>query len=493
MTSYLVAYCDGGALNNPVGPSGSGIHAYRYHLAEQGQKPTRVDSWFATDNGYLRMGEIKPHDQNATIDAVIEASIPLGIGSNNVAEMNAVLATLNYALANPDLAGIHIICDSEYVLKGIREWMPNWKKRNWVRPDGSVRPNRELWEEIDQKLSLLETRIPVKTSWIKGHDMNLGNEKADYLATMALSASVDGIRSDMLSNFREFPASEYFGKRDRIHPFINLNRIYFSTDAATHQPGMYYQTDGSGKDYTTGKRSGDSTFSVVCLAEPDPVLEALIGVATKRETDYNCIVYAKTDAVRSQEILLFVDNWGEQAFMANSRNLNVAFLDRKPVVLEVRPDELPLRTFDSIIQVESILIEFQTEYLTTGKFFEGKPEAYQLVEVTDHFYESKTKKSGKNEIEYLELKKEFGVGVQNTRIKVPRADVTGGELEILLSFGQDIPPRNSMKHFELINPVVYVVTWKVSDQMVRYCTILKTDDAVGIWSNHFANNILLKK
>ena len=490
-TRGLVLYCDGGANPNPNGPSGSGVHGYIYGIPEEKGKPTRIDSWIATDEGYVLKKDFDTGmKQGVVVEQIVEIVDAIGLGTNNIAEMNAVIAGFEFANTISGIARVHIICDSEYTLKGMNEWIPGWKNRRWTLSDGSPVKNQTFWKKLDDLMVISGSKFELTSSWIKGHNDDFGNSKADCLATMAVTRSYLG---DLGRTVVTWPASEYFAKLDGVHPFISLKRVYFNTNEDFHQPGMYYQSDGSGKEFITGKRSSEATFSVVCLNEPDVVMEAAIQATIARKSDYNRIVYGKVDMIRNQEVLQQVNHWGALAFVPDRRNLNMNTLDKKPIVVEVRADELPLRAFEAMTHLESLLIEFQNNYLTFSKFFEGDGRGFQLCDVTDHFYTTRLKKSGKDEIEIHELKKDFGVGIQNTRLTIPFKDKNVTELDVILSFSEDVPPRNSFKHFELINPLVYIVAWKDGDYLVRYATIVKTDDAVGIWSNYFANNILLKK
>jgi len=72
--------------------------------------------------------------------------------------------------------------DSNYVQKGISEWIHGWKKKNWRKSDGGAVKNADLW----QKLDLLSQHRKIDWRWIKGHAGHAGNEKADQLANLGL-------------------------------------------------------------------------------------------------------------------------------------------------------------------------------------------------------------------------------------------------------------------------------------------------------------------
>ncbi len=98
--------------------------------------------------------------------------------TNNRMELTAALEALR-ALKQP--AQIELYTDSEYLKRGITEWMPNWKKRNWKRKGGKL-ANVDLWQALDAELG----RHTLHWHWVKGHAGHPGNERADRLAHQAM-------------------------------------------------------------------------------------------------------------------------------------------------------------------------------------------------------------------------------------------------------------------------------------------------------------------
>ena len=95
--------------------------------------------------------------------------------TNNQMELVAAIETLK---ALKKYTEICIITDSNYVKKGITEWLPSWKKNNWKTSSKKDVKNRKLWEELDE----LVNRNKVDWLWVKGHAGNIENERADFLA-----------------------------------------------------------------------------------------------------------------------------------------------------------------------------------------------------------------------------------------------------------------------------------------------------------------------
>jgi ribonuclease HI len=95
--------------------------------------------------------------------------------TNNQMELIAAIETLK---ALKKYTEICIITDSNYVKKGITEWLPSWKKNNWKTSSKKEVKNRNLWEELEE----LVNKNKVDWQWVKGHAGNIENERADFLA-----------------------------------------------------------------------------------------------------------------------------------------------------------------------------------------------------------------------------------------------------------------------------------------------------------------------
>ena len=97
--------------------------------------------------------------------------------TNNRMEMMAVIEALR-ALKKPCEVSLHV--DSQYVLKGMTEWLPGWKAKGWRTAAKQPVKNVELWKALDDLVNQAGHRIT--WHWVRGHDGNPGNERADALA-----------------------------------------------------------------------------------------------------------------------------------------------------------------------------------------------------------------------------------------------------------------------------------------------------------------------
>lgn len=103
-----------------------------------------------------------------------------GDTTNNRMEMMAVIKALE-ALNKP--SRVELYTDSSYVQKGVSEWLAGWKAKGWKTASKKPVKNDDLWKRID---SLVQTH-DVRFIWVKGHAGHPENERADKLATSAIS------------------------------------------------------------------------------------------------------------------------------------------------------------------------------------------------------------------------------------------------------------------------------------------------------------------
>jgi ribonuclease HI len=97
--------------------------------------------------------------------------------TNNRMELTAVIEALASLKRSCEVT---IYTDSEYVRKGITDWIHGWKQRGWKTADKKPVKNAELWERLDALRNLHE----VHWRWVRGHTGDPGNERADALANL---------------------------------------------------------------------------------------------------------------------------------------------------------------------------------------------------------------------------------------------------------------------------------------------------------------------
>ena len=143
MTDAVIIYTDGACRGNP-GPGG----------------------WGAILNYKGKIKELYGAEKHTT---------------NNRMELMAAIKALE-SLTRP--CSVQLNSDSIYVLKGITDWMPNWKKRGWKTAAKTPVKNEDLWRRLDAVM----TKHKVEWKWVKGHSGDAANERADALANLAIDS-----------------------------------------------------------------------------------------------------------------------------------------------------------------------------------------------------------------------------------------------------------------------------------------------------------------
>tara|TARA_B100001173_G_scaffold269434_1_gene246298 strand:- start:90 stop:518 length:429 start_codon:yes stop_codon:yes gene_type:complete len=99
----------------------------------------------------------------------------LELTTNNQMELTATIKSLEYFNNSENIT---IFTDSKYVMNGIELWILNWKRNGWKTANRKAVKNKDLWISLDMQIN----RHKVNWKWVKGHDGNKYNEKADQLA-----------------------------------------------------------------------------------------------------------------------------------------------------------------------------------------------------------------------------------------------------------------------------------------------------------------------
>ncbi len=108
--------------------------------------------------------------------------------TNNRMELMAAIQALE-ALTRDCKVELHT--DSQYVMKGISEWIHNWKRRGWLTADKKPVKNDDLWKRLDAA----RLRHDVAWRWVKGHAGHELNERADALAREGMLQTLDAARA----------------------------------------------------------------------------------------------------------------------------------------------------------------------------------------------------------------------------------------------------------------------------------------------------------
>lgn len=101
--------------------------------------------------------------------------------TNNRMALESAIMALQLLGQKGNSLQLLIVSDSEYLVKGVREWAPGWQRRGWTRKGGPIE-NLELWQSLWQALSLHEAQF----AWVRGH---AGHPKNEYVNDLAVTAA----------------------------------------------------------------------------------------------------------------------------------------------------------------------------------------------------------------------------------------------------------------------------------------------------------------
>lgn len=482
-----VLYCDGG-FQQHLKIGGWGIHGYVY-AREVPKKGTGNPKAIPTDKGYQGEGVT---GNKVTPLAYVDACAGLqNVNSSNETELHAFNLALKW-LHKTELADAQVFSDSRYVVQGINQWTNKWAERGWRTSNGEPVANKELWIETDALWKEVKAKIPKLTmEWIKGHNGHFGNGKADEMAT---KGSIIGMKLMDDEYFAVQEADGYFSRRYNTPRMLRAPRWYFGTldDDFVREGGkyVYYVGNHGTKDKEPellGKRYADNFFGVVFMAEPDPALEKLRLKAMendRRKIGSIMIGYLdnvfKPDSYRElcDHDTLFL-NW-------NDRRLDVIDHNKRPLLVELRPAGLGYRAVDSLTAIDRMLVS-----ILKGDRY------YVKTELTDELYESPDKKgirklkaSITTMTRHLEAQAQYSTALLRER-PVEGHDLTLKTISLRLILGSDMLSRNDLSALGEIIKSVHVVTWRETETVIRYATMVETIQGdVGLWMCNDSNYLI---
>lgn len=492
----LVLYTDGG-YRKETDVSSWGLHGYFYDYIDR-KAGYGLKKCGPTNTGYVGPGirvvdeDDKPLRRsfknrldvvNVRIAAYIDGYEPCSGGTNNQAEVSGLLNALKLidALSPPQS---QLVLDSEYALKGALLWNPKWKEKNYIKTDGSEVPNKELWAEVAAVIERLnERKIKIAWDWVKGHRDDVGNNHADLLSNQAMNAAINGL-SDITWEISE--VTKYWSPSVTIHPLLREPRLYLPVNLPERpikEGQVYYFGNVGPADDVEGQPSADRGYSVIHLAESDPVLNIV--------EDYfraSCLTNRDIFVIRFRNDMII-----KAKMYAEILETGAAFFEPKPedqVIKNVHtrksekgfgeaidPPELSSKLLGNLLRLEELLSLIKA----------GGSELIASHEITDLFYGVEVKKN-KEVSKYQASNKAF----VRTDISYHHNDKDCVR-SVPLTYGIDLPSQATLRAVVNFNPKVHVIHWQENALWRRYATVLETDVGIGLWCGIYSNKSFLVK
>lgn len=481
-----VFYADGSCRPNTPGYIGWGVHGYFFR--EYSEKPVTIDGFHITTHGYIEIQKEIP--KNAQYIQPFEYIDGFGSNMNilthNVAEIEAIYNLLVY-LSNIDIKNITIFTDSENTKQCLNDWCKKWEKNNWIKSDGKPVANRDRLEKTYNLIKqITDSGVKFNLQWIRSHQNNIGNDRADMLAGIGMNHSQ---RQEFVERIDKYPAKKYWDVSMKRNPYIAFRRLYFNSVEEYNRPGVYHISESADADFIIGKPSSSTGYSVVFLNEPDEIIEMIKHKQFENSKGLNAVIRMKLDSVYSKDVYPWLKTYGHHVMVGHKSTQSLYLVNKKQITHEENPTGLSLRALDHFALLEELLLGYKNSIENNTKWLHGATPV-TIHDITDRFYQTKTDKKGYKK---HELDSSFIVGFKNIIIDIDYS-YQGRSIPVKIPYilGYDCLPRNNLKYLETENPCISLITW-TEDHILRYATIINSDLGIGIWSNYFANQILLSK
>lgn len=479
---HLVLYTDGGCDNNGDKIGGWGVHGYWYT-----KKPTTSNSgckgFTPTHVGYVN-GKLTPTQSKANVLAYVDYFDGLEAPTtNNIAELGALIQGFKLAMLYPiDTLTVHT--DSDYVRRGLTEFMSGWTKRNWVTSTGKPVANKEFWLMLVDVHEQVKAFLPKPSNLtllrVKGHSGDKGNDKADVLATSGAWA-LRNHPNVKTTCFRAASADDYWGE-NTFHALFTEVRMFFNPQLVSEVDNFYYQSNipyaGSEtkKEQVLCKRVSDLLLCVVHLDKPEPVIEGLQNyVVNSRE--YTGVFKTRLDTMKNVENYQILEEYPDGRHLVfNDELQSIAMPNKSSIFNVINQARLSFKMFTEFDYIKEVLMAI-----------EGRMAGYTLlpVDITDCMYD-KVAKGKSKDVFVNKMKPDLG-----DFITVP-IQIPGHNLQMLtLTFGVDAPSKLGFNKFKDLNPKVTLYLNLSGSSHFNYFVHVDVDGGSGLWCAPFSNEILL--
>lgn len=489
----VVYFCDGSSQPNP-GFGGYGIFGY---VMMPAKRPRNINYPARTGFAFSTAGIVKKSDapkESYDITEVIEeiGSFDFDTVTNNIAEIKAVIRSIELVSDREEINRIIIFTDSKYVVQGSLSYRHGWKKNGWKTKNGTPVKNLDLWQRLSDLLDKAETDgLKIELNWVKGHADSIGNNIADMYAVIGTNHSrnqfKDGWNPDIEGNLfdysciSEFTPMSEFKKELNDRPFIyDFRNAIFGTAVNNDTDILLLAsppTDRKNpkKEQEIGVRNLDSVFAMVQGRIPNS-MNILKRSARRLPRPYDVTMRINLDVVKADKIL--------------TRVINRVGYD--PIVTKDLVDgEYIYRTFDGTLLLEEMNEEFPFKVeigQTFGSLEYGLSNLDMLLEsgdafeITDLIYDKEEKKFVVNHLtKSIDVTDRFSV---KNFVLVSKGDMW---------FGKDIPRLTTLRAIEgtIEGIYVYADTRQLGNLATFNFIVRYTNDKGEL--NHFTQTNMIGK
>lgn len=473
-----VFYSDGGQRSiNFKARAGYGLHVYFYNEAKaEGLGAFKLD--YPTKNGYLPKKQVAK-DETVNIIKILNAYGHIGSKTSQVAELEAFIQAAHIFLDNglDNFMGVFALrTDSSYVVDGINKYLDIWASNKWRKADGSGLGNVTYWKKIYELIGEIGKRdCGLDIGWVKAHDTNFGNNVADQMATLGLFQD-----KEYSDNWVE--RSEYMATTLEFTPLLVDSKLLYYPDRLSERDGMYYHyiynsNNNADKPNEVGRNLVDASIAIVATQFEQPVLEGIYERCeilddhisrTPKVVDLNIITKPNIQIELEENNLRFLP------LIRDKKDIKVNTVSEKTVITVLDPPRNSPATENNLDELFEVYRRLQTG-----------DETIIETDITDLLFDVEVN----------------GKGVAKYKFKVaehPAIDVTAPiwkesgiqDFDFTLTFGLDLPRRRVFSNVKDCNPKVSIFTWYENEYVSYFGTIIRIDDAFGVWTAEHSNSVL---
>lgn len=508
-----VFYTDGGARPNP-GNAGWGVHGYFYDKEKEVKNPGKYN--VPTTHGYAA-------SYSNTDKSILPVKILMyldGFGSlfdqtNNVAELEAATQLFDYLLKlheeGVQLKDVRVFLDSRYVLQGLTEFYPNWARNNWMTSTGKPVSNLTMWKILVAKYLKLKEAVTLVLDWTKGHIGELGNTRADELATRGIFTAINKTEfSEMVLS----PVANYQNPKANFNSLFTRNRWYFMTgddepDMLPDGRFLYYtgyhgkpnnkkleegsMDDDEDEDTTFrppdsvnwGVAQPDTYFSLVCVKNKEELISHMQRVHnTRANSRPGLLAVGHLSTILSAKTYCELKDYGDLFLTKDNHWNEIITPDESCVTWEIKPQRRAYTALETFDHLKVLLGQYLDNQLTTTPLTdeiyteveEGKKVKKIVYKVRDDIPAS---------LKYLDIQANV----------VDKDGCTVVQKPLRLTLNIDFPVRAHMQRMTedgTVKPTVTLFTWKESKEAFRYGVAFERNGELLLWVGSDCNLRLFK-
>lgn len=479
----IVLYTDGSFRQNKAG---WGIHGYTY--TNEPMKSKAATKQQPTAQGYKDV----PATETVTVLDYIDAYGATTVNpTNNTGELDGAINAFTYAMQTP-AKHMTMLMDSEYVRKGLTQYVVKWAKNNWIKADGQPVANQDYWKKlVELKASWTDVGRRLDFQWVKGHSGDMGNDKADANALLATGSAP--VPKDVKIVTEGAAINKL--KKQPVNPLIMESRLLFGFNNDMPADGYYYMYN-LGRMHSYGGKPRDTPKDKLAKADlliGRPISEATYGVYKALTTDEYLEglikLHAQTFDSGNPELgILHLANLYNAQIRQKVEQSGIDMMVKHEdiLVLATADDRLLSRTLNPPRRANDAVNKFQILHRQLDEYMAGTlGEGVVVLDVSSSFFESI---EGKNKTTHQLLK----TITSNTESIEATVDFKGRKVKIKMVLNIDIPSRNQLARIGAGPAKVELLVIAMGPLAYSYAAVFTTEDGSAIYQSPYAQFILPK-